>query len=556
VDSFLALAWVMALAACSPTETTAPAPSVEPDPAVHARVEPSGELDAPIERPVSSSIYNLERVRPEPATVPVRPQPEEASVGLAVFGLPEIREQARRLAAEPYAASRPLPDDARRLDYDQYRRILPVADDMGWPEGGGRSRVLFDPRGYLFDHEVRINVVDGGTVAPRVYSETAFDFKDLPLSDTTRETLGYAGVRLLEPINQAGKFDEVLSFKGASFFRGLGAGTVYGASARGLGIGTATAEGEEFPAFREFWIVRAQPPGKDVTIYALMDSPSVTGAFAFQVSAGPRTQLEVEATFYPRTDVDDVGISPLTSMYHFSPHDVAKLGDDYRTAVHDSEGLAVQMANGEWVWRPLQNPSDLEVSVLAGTQPKGFGLLQRHREFDDYSDVEAAYHQRPDVWVEPHGDWGEGQLMLVEIPTANEYNDNIAVFWRPTQGWRPGGAHTISYTMQWGLKPGMMAEVVSVSETRAGRKPGEKSRMFVLDYDGAPAELFENAELEITTSAGAIVNPVLRRHPSGDTYRLSFELDPEGASMAELRAVLVQGGRPLTETWLYRWSAK
>ena len=133
-----------------------------------------------------------------------------------------------------------------------------------------------------------------------------------------------------------------------------------------------------------------------------MDSPSVTGAFAFEVSAGPRTQVEVEATFFPRKEIDGVGLSPLTSMYYFSPHDVIKQGDDFRPAVHDSEGLAIQMSNGEWVWRPLQNPADLEVSVLAGTQPMGFGLLQRHRKFDDYSDVEAAYHQRPDVWVEPH----------------------------------------------------------------------------------------------------------------------------------------------------------
>ena len=314
--------------------------------------------------------------------------------------------------------------------------------------------------------------------------------------------------------------------------------------------------GEEFPAFREFWIVRPRSPSQAVTIYALMDSASVTGAFAFNISPGPRTQIEVEATFYPRKDIQGVGLSPLTSMYYFSPHDVIKRGDDYRPAVHDSEGLAIHMANGEWVCRPLQNPADLEVSVLAGSQPKGFGLVQRHRQFDDYSDVEAEYEQRPDVWVEPHGDWGQGQLMLVEIPTVNEYNDNIAVFWRPREGWRAGGANTISYTMGWGLKPGVMAEVVAVSETRAGRKPGDKTQMFVLDYEGAPEKVFENAELEITSSAGKIVNPVLRRHPSGDTYRLSFELQPEGASMAELRAVLVRGGRPLTETWLYRWSAK
>ncbi|RCL87606.1 MAG: glucan biosynthesis protein D [Hyphomonas sp.] len=548
----------MLLVACSPADETSAPMAIDEAPILPSESEPSEQVPPAKSQPAPSSIYNLERVQPEPASVPVRPQPEdmaEAST-VAAFGLPEIRQKARRLAAEPYEPSRPLPDDAKRLNYDQYRRILPVAGDMGWSDPATGSRVLFDPRGYLFDQEVRINIIDGDTVTPHTYSADAFDFKDLPLSEETRETLGFAGLRLLAPINKAGKFDEVLSFKGASFFRALGAGSVYGASARGLGIGTASADGEEFPAFREFWVVRPDPASQGVSIYALMDSPSVTGAFAFEVSAGPRTQVEVEATFFPRKEIDGVGLSPLTSMYYFSPHDVIKQGDDFRPAVHDSEGLAIQMSNGEWVWRPLQNPADLEVSVLAGTQPMGFGLLQRHRKFDDYSDVEAAYHQRPDVWVEPHGDWGEGQLMLVEIPTVNEYNDNIAVFWRPASGWRPGGTHTISYTMNWGHRPGALAEVMSVSDTRAGRKPGGKARMFVLDYEDVPEGFFENAELEISTSAGKILNPVMRRHPSSDNYRMSFELDPEGADMAELRAVVMRGSRPLTETWLYRWSTK
>ncbi|HCN92127.1 MAG TPA: hypothetical protein DIT86_02790, partial [Hyphomonas sp.] len=256
--------------------------AIDEAPILPSESEPSEQVPPAKSQPAPSSIYNLERVQPEPASVPVRPQPEdmaEAST-VAAFGLPEIRQKARRLAAEPYEPSRPLPDDAKRLNYDQYRRILPVAGDMGWSDPATGSRVLFDPRGYLFDQEVRINIIDGDTVTPHTYSADAFDFKDLPLSEETRETLGFAGLRLLAPINKAGKFDEVLSFKGASFFRALGAGSVYGASARGLGIGTASADGEEFPAFREFWVVRPDPASQGVSIYALMDSPSVTGAFA------------------------------------------------------------------------------------------------------------------------------------------------------------------------------------------------------------------------------------------------------------------------------------
>lgn len=545
---------ISACAACSPGGAQSDIAESEQAPAVAAAPEPS-VASAP-EPDTTSNIYTLERVKPDTELASGESDTQTETLPAPVFGLPELRDLARRRATEPYQPSRALPEPAKRLNYDQYRRIIPKQDDMSGEERPGQVRVLFDPRGYLFDHEVKINLIDGETVSPLPYDASLFDFKDLDLPNAVTESLGFAGLKLLQPLNEAGKFDEVLSFKGASFFRALGAGSVYGASARGLSIGTASSEGEEFPAFREFWIKRPSGPAGDTFVFALMDSPSLTGAFQFRVAAGPTTRMDVEASFYARKKVAQVGLSPLTSMYYFSPHDVTKRGDDYRPAVHDSEGLAIHMANGEWVWRPLQNPAALEVSVLAGRQPNGFGLVQRHRKFEHYSDLEADYHQRPDVWVEPKGDWGGGQLMLVEIPTSNEYNDNIAVFWRPEQALMPGAAFTVSYTMNWGLKPGVVADVATVSETRAGQKPGDKNQIFVLDYKGAPAEHFRNAEIEVSTSAGRIINPVLQPHPDGDTQRLSFELDAEGAAMAELRAVLTKGGQPITETWLYRWSAK
>ncbi|WP_155836542.1 glucan biosynthesis protein [Hyphomonas pacifica] len=551
------------LAACSEPQQNTTMAEADAQPAV-LEAETSEEAEAVSPNMADegvdqrSVLYNLDAESvPQQIDAPA-PSPQQPEVVMQgrEFGMSDIVDQARRLAASEFQPSPAVPDDAKAMNYDQYRRILPAESDMGWPEDKGRYRFLFDPRGYLFNHEVKINLVNGADVTPKAYDPDLFDFKDLPLSKHTRQTLGFAGVRLLAPINRSGKFDEVLSFKGASFFRALGAGNVYGASARGLGLGTASPEGEEFPFFKEFWIVHPDTADDQVEMFALMDSPSVTGAFRFLVTTGQTTRMDVEATFFPRKEIQRVGLSPLTSMYYFSPHDVVKQATDYRPAVHDSEGLAVHMANGEWAWRPLLNPAELEVSVLTEDQPKGFGLLQRHRKFDDFSDLEAGYHQRPDVWIEPTGEWGEGQLMLVEIPTVNEYNDNIAVFWRPKNSWRAGEAKTISYTMNWGLKPSVMPQVVSVSETRAGKKPGEKRYLFILDYDESPSEYFDDAEMEITTSAGEILNPTLRKHPGDDRYRLSFELDPGSASMAELRTVVHKGETPLTETWLYRWRAK
>jgi glucans biosynthesis protein len=240
-------------------------------------------------------------------------------------------------------------------------------------------------------------------------------------------------------------------------------------------------------------------------------------------------------------------------MYFFSPHDIRKHQNDFRPAVHDSEGLSIQMYNGEWVWRPLFNPKDLQVSVLADRPPLGFGLVQRKRGFDDYSDIEAGYHHRPTVWVQPKTGWGEGELTLVEIPTVNEYNDNIVAYWKPKTPWQPGTAYTVSYDLKWSLQTSSVPDVVAVNNTFAGIKPAASQQLFVIDYEHIPEALLEGVEADISTSAGKILNPVIKTNPETGKVRLSFELEAQNTDVAELRALLTKGGKPITETWLYRW---
>jgi len=469
------------------------------------------------------------------------------------FDFEDVRQKAKRLSEQSYAAGEDLPKSAAELNYDQYRRIQNRPAATIWPESANGFRVLLDPRGYLFAREVGINLVEEGDAERRKYAAADFDFQDLPLSDKIKGSLGYAGFRVLTVLNQAGKFDELVSFKGASFFRALGAGTVYGASARGLSIGTASAEGEEFPYFTEFWLVKPTSASPAVTVYALMDGESVTGAFEFQITPGPETRMEVSAAFFPRRELTSVGIAPLTSMYFFSPHDLRKEAEDFRPAVHDSEGLQIRMKNGEWVWRPLVNPQSLQISVLATELPRGFGLIQRKRDIDAYADVEAEYHHRPNVWVQPTSSWGEGHLSLVEIPTANEYNDNIVVFWKPQTAWQPGRAYDLSYSMRWSLRPPAVSSVIPIAETRSGKTPDKKRQLFVIDYEPAEEALLSNASASIWTSNGLIHNPVVKRHPETGKTRLSFELSTQNADVAELRALLTKGGKPVSETWLYRW---
>lgn len=484
------------------------------------------------------------------------PQDQASSTASGVsmgFGIDDVRRKAKQLVAEPFVAPPPLPKSASDLNYDQYRRIESRAKAALWVNGEDGFRAQLDPRGYLFSHDVRINVIEDGKVQPRPYAASDFDFHDLPLAEEVKKSLGYAGFRVLTVLNRAGKFDELVSFKGASFFRALGSGTVYGASARGLSIGTASAGGEEFPYFTEFWLVKPASAADTATVYALMNGDSITGAFQFDITPGPETQIDVTSSFYPRRDIASVGVSPLTSMYFFSPHDLRKQQDDFRPAVHDSEGLMIWMANGEWVWRPLINPQSLQVSVLATAIPRGFGLIQRKRGLEAYSDVEADYHLRPNVWVEPRSDWGEGNLSLVEIPTGNEYNDNVVVFWKPAAPWLPGRTYNLSYRMKWSLLSPATSAVVPISATRSGKTPDKRRQMFVIDYEPADEILLEDVEAKISTSSGTILNPIIKKHPQTGKTRLTFELSSENGEVAELRALLTKGGKPVSETWLYRW---
>ena len=470
------------------------------------------------------------------------------------FGMTDLEAIARDLASREFIPSIPLPKAAADLNYDQFRRIQNQPSSVLWSDAPSDYRVALDPRGYLFADEVRINLIDEDGIRAFNYDAGQFSFEDLPLDDETRRTLGFSGFRLQAPFNTGGKFDEVISFRGASFFRALGAGSVYGASARGISVGTASPDGEEFPFFREYWIEKAKPGDRTVPIYALLDGKSVTGAFMFEVSPGPTTRVYVSATIFPRRRLENVGVVPLTSMYYFSPHDVTKVSSDYRPAVHDSQGLSFRLSNGEWVWRPLTNPTELQVSVLAQDVPRGFGLMQRLRSFDAYADIEADYHLRPSVWVEPGKGWERGQLTLVEIPTTNEYNDNIVVFWRPGTPWKAGEGHSLSYTLHWGLQTPAIADVVPVKQSRAGRTPGMKRHLFVIDFESADPALMSDMEASVSTSAGTVSNVIIRREPEAGLTRLSFELDAENAQSAELRALIMRGGRPLTETWIYRWS--
>ncbi|WP_424135032.1 glucan biosynthesis protein [Roseomonas chloroacetimidivorans] len=487
--------------------------------------------------------------RAEAAEDPVRP-----------FDDTTVRQMARDLAAKPYAPPEErLPGKLADIGYDEYRSIRYDSQRALWRAEKLPFQMQPFHRGFLFKQKVALFEVAEGKATPIPYDPSAFTLAEVggpPGGD-----LGFAGFKLTNPMNRPDHYDEVASFVGASYFRAVGKGHVYGLSARGLAIATAERSGEEFPLFRAFWLQRPQPGGNSMVVHALLDSPSTTGAYRFTIRPGEETVFDIEARLYPRVDMPTAGIAPLTSMFLLSPLDRGGM-DDYRTAVHDSDGLMLSTGRGEAIWRPLANPRELQISVFADANPRAFGLMQRRRAFTDYNDLEAHYEKRPGAWVEPIGDWGEGAVHLVEIPTQEEIHDNIAAFWRPKEPLRKGQEYSYVYRLHWsgGAAFGNSASPppAQFEEARQGGKPqAPGTRLFVLETKGGRlAALPENAQpvLDVSASVGRIDNAVLQRNPETGGWRASFELVPGNERLVELRALIKTDERPLTETWLFRWT--
>jgi glucans biosynthesis protein len=465
-----------------------------------------------------------------------------------------LRARARAMAGKPFVPPETaLPKGLEDLSYDRYRAIAFRSEDALLRDGPGPFRVEWMPRGFLYRDRVDFNLVDDVQSLRIEQTDACFTFPaDVP-APKDGAVLGWSGFRVKAPINRPDVAEEFVVFQGASYFRGVGRGNIYGTSARGLSIATADPKGEEFPLFREFWIEKPQAQGNLLVVHALLDGPSVTGAFRITIVPGETTTTTVEAALYPRVDLDKVGIGNLTSMFLLAPND-RKGFDDFRPAVRDAEGLAFLTASGERCWRPLTNPQTLQMSVFADTNLRGYGLMQRQRSFFEYQDMEAAYEKRPSAWIEPLGDWGGGKVILVEIPTKEEIHDNIVAFWRPDEPLRKGGEYLYSYRIHWGMDGPVKSDLATVAATLVGG--GDDERLFIVDFVGSGIEAAKPGELaaEISCSPGAVVEPVIEPNPHVKGQRLAFRIRVGAEPFVEIRARLMRGADPVTETWLYRWS--
>ena len=475
---------------------------------------------------------------------------------LWAFSLDDVAAEAKTLAEQKYQAPRSnLPKEFRDMKFADYQKIQFNRDKAQWAGDKTPFKLSFYHQGMHFDTPVKINEVTATTVEEIKYDPSRFDFGDVQFDPKATENLGWAGFRVLYPINKADKQDEIMTILGASDFRGVGKGQIYGLSARGMAIDTALPSGEEFPRFTEFWIEKPKPNDKHLVIFALLDSPRATGAYRFTLRPGVDTVVDVKAQMFLRDKVGKLGIAPLTSMYLFGANQPSKVLN-YRRELHDSSGLAIHAGNGEWIWRPLNNPKHLSVSNFSVENPRGFGLLQRGRDFSHYEDLDDNYHKRPSAWIEPQGDWGKGSVDLVEIPTADETNDNIVAFWSPDTLPEPLKPFDFAYRLHWTMDEAALHPADSAWAQQTLRSTGDVKQSnlirqpdgsvaYLVDFEGPSLKaLPENAAVRSQVSVGdnaELVENNVRYNPETKGWRLTLRLKVKDPSKStELRAALVQ----------------
>jgi periplasmic glucans biosynthesis protein len=464
------------------------------------------------------------------------------------FSWDALRARALELARRPYLPPPPPPASVEHVSYDALNHISYRADRALWP--GTPQEVRFFPQTHFARDQVAIAAVEGGRVRELPYSRDLFAGGTVLPTDAG----GFSGFRAMRP----GGTSDWLAFQGASYFRASGALDQYGLSARALAIDTGLSEPEEFPRFTRFWLERG--PGAALTVYALLDSPRAAGAWRFVNRFGPDgVTQDVSLSVQLRGPVRRLGFAPLTSMFWYGEGDRAQAAD-WRPEIHDSDGLLMLNGRGERLWRPLANPRAALTNSFADAAPKGFGLLQRDRAFDHYQDDGVFYEKRPSLWVEPHGDWGSGAVMLVELPTDRETLDNIVAFWNPAGPLTAGRRFDLSYRLRWiggEPLPPTLARATDVRRGQAGppgATPIPGATRVVADFAGPTlAGLTRDigVEADVTAMRGAILfrtaYPIVGR---GAAWRLVLDLRPDGSGPLDLRATLRRGQLPLTETLL------
>jgi glucans biosynthesis protein len=464
-----------------------------------------------------------------------------------------VFEIARQLARRPFApASTDLPEVFANLNYEHYAAIKPLATRHIWADARGIS---VEPlhRGFVFTNPVGLFLVEDGLVHRVAYERSHFDYGRLNVPPQLPD-IGFSGFRLHSTFGN-GQPVEFAAVQGATFFRAVARGQNYGVVSRALTLKPADTKGEEFPFFRAFWLERPAPGTNVITIHGIIDSESTAGAVRMTFRPGEMTIADVETTLFPRVNLEHVGLGGMGSTYLFGANDRRNV-DDTRPAVHESSGLQMLNGRGEWLWRPLHNPETLQISAFVDQSPRGFGLVQRERSYENFQDDDQHYERRPSLWIEPLGDWGQGSVQLLEIPSDAEINDNVLAYWRPKVPMASGSELSIAYRQYWCWLPPERPPLATVVSTRVGRGSAARRRRFAVDFAGDMLSDNPPPDLKpaLTVAPGTVQHLRVWSYPERRTVRVAFELDPGNENACEMRLILETGGKPISETWLYRWT--
>jgi len=477
----------------------------------------------------------------------------------------DVVAKAKALSQSPFQEpGKELPDVLKKMGYDQWRGIRFKAKRSLWSQEPF-SIQFFHP-GFLYLHPVIIHYIDQDGEHLFPFSSDLFNYDSKGLKEYLSNDYGFAGFRVHYPLNSPKYADELVAFLGASYFRALGRDLLYGISARGIAVNTAEDTGEEFPFFREFWIVHPSSRAKHIKIYAILDSNSLTGAYEFTVVPGEETLMKVNCVLFVRQHIQKIGIAPLNSMFFYGENSGFRGDGDFRPEVHDSDGLGISDKSGEWIWHPLVNPSRLLINAFGDGEPVGFGLLQRDINFDHYQDLETRYDRRPSVWVTPRGDWGRGHLELVQIPSENEYNDNVVAYWVPERTFEQGDSMKYAYTLSWYSAKHERSPKGVVLSTRIVKNAN--GMMFLIDFtgDGTKPILKGTTPVpDVWVSKGARVSDMeLIKNTVTGGWRLVLHVQcdppspevfglPNQKPAIEFRAYLKDKATAVTETWSYTY---
>ena len=486
-------------------------------------------------------------------------QGEPAREPFVAFDSQTLVEAARTLAKRPYRPpAAELPEAFANLSFDAYVGIRTKPANVIWL--GDNVGYAIEPlhRGQLFSAPMQLNIVEEGRAHRLAYDANNFDFGAVKPPAESKD-IGFSGFRVLRT-REGEPPAEVAIFQGASFFRAVAKGQNFGVAARGLTVRTADPKGEEFPIFRAVWIERPSLAENKIVIHALLDSESLSGVYRFTLRSDEACIIDTEATLFTRVAVDNVGLAAMAATNISSPLD-RRRSDDVRPAVFDVAGL--QMLNGkdEWLWRPISNRETLQISAFLDENPRGFGFLQRDRDFARFLDDDVRWERRPSLWIEPLGDWGPGAVALVEIPSDSEINRNIIAYWRPRAGLPAGTEASFAYRQFWCWTPPTRPPGAVAMQSRSGRPPGatvgSRRRRFLVEFIGDVfAETARNQDISanLAVSAGTIISARNFVNSERKSCRVLFDLDAGSEPLIELRLQLEAQGKPISENWLYRWT--